>query len=583
MTSSSTRLIIHLTKLGGEASPCKEIPDDIFEECKRKYLPLPKRKGIAKAQEEIVPPDVEGESMEDNEAETPSPSVGAQNVVQVITDNASNCASMGRKLEEEFPSIVWTPCASHCLDLLMEDIGNLLWVKAVVNQANDIVRFINAKVRVLAIYRGYSNLELKKPSKTRFAATWLLLERLYDVQNKLQKTVVSDEFKEWMEHESTAVQQDAKAVQRLCLKEDFWNDVKAIVIVVTPLYKVLRMTDMEGSTLGLLYHMMEQAIKEIEEITILDGEPPAGWDDIVYLARKRWDWMKRPIHGFAAIFHPAFKNPDLFMDTKLNEDRQAYLGKVLPEGKHGDFLQELINYSDQRGTAFTPSVCWKRESLVKPLFWWESFGFQVPTLRKVALRILAQDCSAGACERNWSAYSLVHTKIRNKLSTRQLERLIYCRSNLRMLRTMHEMPMARQVNVDELKLSAQTLKSVTKDRDPEEEEIFRDLYMELEEIDRRVSRTRSQRKTRVRSIAARGVVPSTTHGAASTSHAAGTSRCYVRRGPTTSSTTREIRDPNYDDEGNLLSEGDYGDGASSDDGDYTDDDDESDEAEAATT
>ncbi|MCO5612202.1 hypothetical protein L7F22_066464 [Adiantum nelumboides] len=341
-----------------------------------------------------------------------------------------------------------------------------------------------------------------------------------------------------MEHESTAVQQDAKAVQRLCLKEDFWNDVKAIVIVVTPLYKVLRMTDMEGSTLGLLYHMMEQAIKEIEETTILDGEPPAGCDlleatpkrdDIVYLARKRWDWMKRPIHGFAAIFHPAFKNPDLFMDTKLNEDRQAYLGKVLPEGKHGDFLQELINYSDQRGTAFTPSVCWKRESLVKPLFWWESFGFQVPTLRKVALRILAQ------------------------------------------------------VNVDELKLSAQTLKSVTKDRDPEEEEIFRDLYMELEEIDRRVSRTRSQRKTRVRSIAARGVVPSTTHGAASTSHAAGTSRCYVRRGPTTSSTTREIRDPNYDDENNLLSEGDYGDGASSDDGDYTDDDDESDEAEAATT
>ncbi|MCO5558008.1 hypothetical protein L7F22_011583 [Adiantum nelumboides] len=140
-----------------------------------------------------------------------------------------------------------------------------------------------------------------------------------------------------------------------------------------------------------------------------------------------------------------------------------------------------------------------------------------------------------------------------------------------------------KVNVDELKLSAQTLKSVTKDRDPEEEEIFRDLYMELEEIDRRVSRTRSQRKTRVRSITARGVVPSTTHGAASTSHAAGTSRCYVRRGPTTSSTTREIRDPNYDDEGNLLSEGDYGDGASSDDGDYTDDDDESDEAEAATT
>ncbi|KAI5069480.1 hypothetical protein GOP47_0015781 [Adiantum capillus-veneris] len=89
----------------------------------------------------------------------------------------------------------------------------------------------------------------------------------------------------------------------------------------------------------------------------------------------------------------------------------------------------------------------------------------------VALRVLGQDCSSGACEQNWSAYSLIHTKIRNKLSTKQLEQLIYFRSNLRMLRSMHVMPMARQVNVDECKLSIETLKSLNKDRDAEEEQI----------------------------------------------------------------------------------------------------------------
>ena len=68
----------------------------------------------------------------------------------------------------------------------------------VVNDACTIVGFINSKVRVLAIYRSYSDLELKKPSKTRFAAMWLLLERLYDVRNKLQKLVVLDGFKEWL-------------------------------------------------------------------------------------------------------------------------------------------------------------------------------------------------------------------------------------------------------------------------------------------------------------------------------------------------------------------------------------------------
>lgn len=100
--------------------------------------------------------------------------------------------------------------------------------------------------------------------------------------------------------------------------------------------------------------------------------------------------MKRPIHGFAALLHPAYKDASLFTDQRLLEDRDIYYPKVVPEEKHGMFLQEVINYNDQRGTAFSSSVCWKRESMVKPLFWWESFGYQLPILQKVALRTLAQ-------------------------------------------------------------------------------------------------------------------------------------------------------------------------------------------------
>lgn len=153
----------------------------------------------------------------------------------------------------------------------MEDIGALPWVKTILSAALSIVSFINGKMKVLAIYRTYSDLELKKPSATRFAAMWLLLERLYDVRNKLKQTVVSDEFKEWFEREPANSQEDAKAVQRLCLREEFWESVKGLVVVVLPLYKTLRMTDMEGATIGLLYHFMEEAYKEIEKSTILDG------------------------------------------------------------------------------------------------------------------------------------------------------------------------------------------------------------------------------------------------------------------------------------------------------------------------
>ena len=77
--------------------------------------------------------------------------VKVENVVQIVTDNASNCVSMGHILETEFPSLVWTPCASHCLDLLVEDIGKLSWVHEVHTRANFVVLFTKKKFKQLFI------------------------------------------------------------------------------------------------------------------------------------------------------------------------------------------------------------------------------------------------------------------------------------------------------------------------------------------------------------------------------------------------------------------------------------------------
>ena len=51
------------------------------------------------------------------------------NVVQVITDNASNYVLAGKKLESKYNTIFWTSCAAHCIDLVLEDIGKVEWVK----------------------------------------------------------------------------------------------------------------------------------------------------------------------------------------------------------------------------------------------------------------------------------------------------------------------------------------------------------------------------------------------------------------------------------------------------------------------
>ena len=193
--------------------------------------------------------------------------------MQVITDNASNCRRMGRLMQKDYPSIMWTPCASHCIDLLMEDIGKLSWVKEVVEIATSIVTFFTTKVKVLAIFREHSTKELKKPSSTRFAYMWLLLERLFDVKNSLRMTVVSPAWNAWED----AGTQEARDMSIQVLNESFWEQVRGIFIAVTPLYRVLRMTDMEGATLGLLLHFMREAKTELEACTAIT---PERWHDI---------------------------------------------------------------------------------------------------------------------------------------------------------------------------------------------------------------------------------------------------------------------------------------------------------------
>ena len=69
--------------------------------------------------------------------------VGVQNVVQIITNNASNYVAARRLLEDKNPTIWWIPCAAHCLDLMLEDIGKIEWVKKCVEQPKSITRYIS--------------------------------------------------------------------------------------------------------------------------------------------------------------------------------------------------------------------------------------------------------------------------------------------------------------------------------------------------------------------------------------------------------------------------------------------------------
>ncbi|KAH7422553.1 hypothetical protein KP509_12G013900 [Ceratopteris richardii] len=226
--------------------------------------------------------------------------VGAENVVQVITDNASNCKRMGEMIEDEFPKILWTPCAAHCVDLLLEDIAKLPWIEPIVNDAKRIVSFIRKNHLALSIFRSHSTIEMIRPADTRFGYIYVVLCRLQQVLGALRVTVIDRRWTN-LPHSKTEL---ARYVQRKVLDESFWKDIDSLVPALKPIYILLRIVDKEGSTLGLVYHFFMQMRQAIMRGRELSQERKS---DILRLVDYRWSFLSRPIHGFSALLYPYFK------------------------------------------------------------------------------------------------------------------------------------------------------------------------------------------------------------------------------------------------------------------------------------
>ncbi|XP_066373317.1 uncharacterized protein [Miscanthus floridulus] len=76
--------------------------------------------------------------------------IGKDKVVQVVTDNGANFKAAVKILMDRIPTIFWSPCAAHCLDLMLEDIGNLSEFKKPITLARRVTTFIYRHGRILS-------------------------------------------------------------------------------------------------------------------------------------------------------------------------------------------------------------------------------------------------------------------------------------------------------------------------------------------------------------------------------------------------------------------------------------------------
>ncbi|XP_027174366.1 uncharacterized protein LOC113773978 [Coffea eugenioides] len=314
--------------------------------------------------------------------------VGKKNVVQVVTDSESSMKAAGQLLMKKRKNLFWSPCAAHCIDLMLEDIGKMDNVKETIAQGKKITSFIYNSDKVVNLMKTYTKKrELLRP--------------------ELKRMCTSDEWAEF--NNTTKRKAEAIKVAELILSEKFWKKVRNVCAIMEPLVKVLKTIDQDNKpTLPIIYEAMDRAKMAIQKSV-------KSWKTIWEVIDNRWyNQLHRDLH---AAVRRGLKN----VIAKLEPNLDAQV----------DSINEIKIFADKKG-GFGSAIAARALPKSLPAEWWLNYGEDAPNLRNIAVKILSQTCTSSGCERNWSTWSLIHTKLRNRLAVKKLHKLVFVHYNMRL-------------------------------------------------------------------------------------------------------------------------------------------------------
>eukprot|EP00253_Pinus_taeda_P002444 PITA_02444 len=157
--------------------------------------------------------------------------------------------------------LFWTPCVAICIDLMLEDIGKIPFVKDIVDSSKSITKFIYNHTSVLSLMREFTkNKELVRPAITRFATSFISLQSLLNSMWDVKRMFLSEEWRAL----TMSRKPEGEAICRLVsYQEDFWVGVQEVCAITEPFVKVLRLVDGEKPAMGYLYEAMDRAKEAI--------------------------------------------------------------------------------------------------------------------------------------------------------------------------------------------------------------------------------------------------------------------------------------------------------------------------------
>ncbi|KAL0209266.1 hypothetical protein RCL1_003524 [Eukaryota sp. TZLM3-RCL] len=359
------------------------------------------------------------------------PFFGNTQIVQLITDNAANCRKAGKLLSLKYPSITWTPCAAHSFDLFLKKSAKLSNVKHLVDNAVEIVKFIMNHNFVKNVFTGLSSLLLLSPAITRFYTRYLLIHRLIETRNAIIATVMDLRVEQWVAGNSDdSVKEKYQKVKLIVLdtrQELYWQRIGELLSIWSPFVDAIKVVDSDGPNLCNVVKQCQNLLTHLQSTPLTYTR--INRQELVNLFEKRKRKMLTPLHYVAHSLNPL--NHGEQSTTEERRFVRDFITKNYGDRAY-DVLNEIRDYRNRQGP-------WRKERdafeegihRMNAADWWSEFGDNDLTIRALAMKVLAQPASSSAAERNWSVFSLIWTKNRNRLKCDFVDLLVFNYCNLK--------------------------------------------------------------------------------------------------------------------------------------------------------
>ncbi|KAL2652980.1 hypothetical protein R1flu_021108 [Riccia fluitans] len=99
--------------------------------------------------------------------------------------------------------------------------------------------------------------------------------------------------------------------------------------------------------------------------------------------------------------------------------------------KCNDELEGIAYQNPNDWPLLTKEKALSERTKQNPLSRWSICGKAASNVRLIAMDILGLTIVASACERGWSSYGFVHSKLRNRLAVDRQHKLVYVHHNAR--------------------------------------------------------------------------------------------------------------------------------------------------------